>query len=86
MWCLTQTPFFSLAFGSECIVTFLHPPTRSPLPRMATTSGPSRTSREPPEMYQRDERRSWLFEEGWILMIFVNIDVEGWMSMSISIY
>ena len=36
------------------------PPTRSPLPRMATTRGPSRTSREPAEMYQREERRSWL--------------------------
>ena len=80
--------FFSMVFGYECIVISLNPPTRSPLPRIATTSGPSRTSREPPEMYQREERRSWLYEEGWIFMIliFVNIDVEGWMSMSISIY
>ena len=73
--CLAQTPLFSLAFDSECIVTLLHPPTRSPLPRIATTSGPSRTSREPPEMYQREERRSWLFEEGWILMILIFVNV-----------
>ena len=89
MWCLIRTSrFFSMVFGYECIVTFMHPPTRSPLPRIATTSGPSRTSREPPEMYQREGRRSWLFEEGGIFMLSLMIDVEleGWMSMSISIY
>ena len=67
--------FFSMVFGYECIVISLNPPTRSPLPRIATTSGPSRTSREPPEMYQREERRSWLFEEGWILMILIFVNV-----------